>query len=352
MTVDDLAHGVGAWLRGEGPLGDVVISSRIRLARNLKEYHFLPKADEAQRKEIHRTLTERIAATRLGDDTFFVDIDESSDLDRQVLVERHLISQQHAASDGSRGVAISAEEGRALMINEEDHLRIQVLGSGLQLSKLWTEVDEIDNILEAEVEYAFDPRLGYLTACPTNVGTGIRVSVMLHLPGLSMIQQMQRLMRAAKDMRLAVRGLYGEGTEALGDFYQLSNQTTLGKTEAEIISDFEKTIVPKIVEFEHGARETLARDHASQLDDKVYRAYSVLGNARIMGTGESLTLLSHLRMGLFMGRFADLDLGTVNEMFLHSQPAHLQKISGSILEGTERGIARADYLRRRIASNN
>lgn len=352
MTVDDLTGKLGAWLQGDGPLGDVVISSRIRLARNLREYNFLPKADEAQRREIHRTLTERIAATRLGDDTFFVDIDESSDLDRQVLVERQLISRQHASSDGSRGVAISSEEVRALMINEEDHLRIQVLGSGLRLTALWTEISDIDDTLEAEVEFAFDQRLGYLTACPTNVGTGIRVSVMVHLPALSMSQQMERLMRAAKDMGLAVRGLYGEGTEALGDFYQLSNQTTLGKTESEIIEDFENTVVPKIVKFEQGAREALARDHASQLDDKLYRAYSALGSARIMSTGESLTLLSHLRMGLFMGRFSDLNLGTVNEMFLNSQPAHLQKLSGQTLEGTERGVARADYLRQRMASNN
>ncbi len=229
--IDELTEQTGEWLRGEGPLSGVVISSRIRLARNLKGYPFLSRADESQRRKINRELSECIAASPLGKDVFFVDFETTSELDRQVLVERHLVSRQHAEAEGARGVAVSSGERRALMVNEEDHLRIQVLRSGLQLEALWTEIRDIDAWLEKQVEYAYHERYGYLTACPTNVGTGLRVSVMLHLPALKLAKEIDRVFRAAHDMKLAVRGIYGEGTEAIGDFYQISNQISLGRSE-------------------------------------------------------------------------------------------------------------------------
>jgi protein arginine kinase len=351
-NLDELARGTGAWLRGAGPLSEVVISSRVRLARNLKGFRFLAKASESERREIYRTLADRISETELGQGCFLVDIDEAAPLDRQLLVERHLISRQHAEGEGSRGVAVSLSEERALMINEEDHLRIQVLGSGLRLEEQWVEINRIDDLLERDLEYAFDPQYGYLTACPTNLGTGIRVSVMLHLPALKMTQEIERTLRAARDLRLAVRGLYGEGTDAVGDFFQISNQTTLGKSEQEIVREFSLEIIPPIVEYELKARQTLATEQAHQLDDKVYRAVGILGNARSMSTEESLFLLSHVRMGVNMGRFRDLNLSVVNELFLQTQPAHLQKVYGASLDGEARSIVRADYLRRRIAGNN
>ncbi len=350
--LDDLVKTTGAWLRGAGPMSDVVISSRVRLARNLRGFPFLSRAGETERREIYRTLTDRISETDLGRNTVYVDMEETAALDRELLVERHLISRQQAEGEGSRGVALSLDEDRALMINEEDHLRIQVLASGLQLEKLWEEINRIDDVIEGGVEYAFDPRLGYLTACPTNVGTGIRVSVMLHLPAMKLTQEIERVLRAARDMKLAVRGLYGEGTEAIGDFFQISNQTTLGKSEQEVVREFSQDIIPQIVQFELRARETLASERAHQLDDKVYRAVGILGNARSMSTEESLFLLSHVRMGVNMGRYRNVDVNLLNELFLQTQPAHLQKLHGESLDGESRSVVRAEFFRRRLAGNN
>ena len=346
--IDDLTKQTGEWLRGEGPMSEVVISSRIRLARNLKGYPFLSRADESQRRRIYRELSECIAATPLGKDTFLAEFETVSELDRQVLVERHLVSRQHAEGKGARGVAVSTSERRALMVNEEDHLRIQVLRSGLQLEALWEEIREIDVWIENQLEYAFHQRYGYLTACPTNVGTGLRVSVMLHLPALKLAREIDKVFRAAHDMRLAVRGIYGEGTEAIGDFYQVSNQVTLGRTEEEIIDEFGKGIIPKMVEYELKVRSVMARERTHQLDDKVWRAYGLLENARAMSSEETLFLLSHVRMGVTMGRFKDIDVRTINQLLLQTQPAHLQKIHHETLTGEQRSITRAEFLRARL----
>lgn len=352
MTIDDLIKRTGEWLRGEGPYADVVISSRIRLARNIAGFPFLTKAGEDDRKRVFRMLSDCIAEIDMGDDSLIIDMESTQEIDRQILVERHLISKQHAEGEGTRGVAISDRERRALMINEEDHLRIQMMRSGLQLIELFEEINQLDNDIETHVEYAFDKRLGYLTACPTNVGTGIRVSVMLHLPALKMTSHIEQMFRAAKDMKLAVRGLYGEGTDAVGDFFQVSNQVTLGKTEEEIVDDFSTRIIPRFVEFELAARNTLLKERTNLLDDKVWRAFGTLENARALSSDETLYLLSHLRMGVNMGRCDKVNLPTVNEMFLRAQPAHLQKLSGRRLGGEERSIFRADYLRQALASQN
>lgn len=352
MTIDDLTRQTGEWLRGDGPYADIVISSRIRLARNIAGFPFLTKASDEDRKQVFRLLSDCISDIDLGDNALFVDIDEVQELDRQVLVERHLISRQHAESEGTRGVAVSGGEQRALMINEEDHLRVQVLRSGLQLTTLYEEVNQLDDAVERHVEYAFDKRLGYLTACPTNVGTGIRVSVMLHLPALKMTNQMEQMFRAVKDMKLAIRGLHGEGTDAIGDFFQVSNQITLGRAEDEIVDEFGTRIIPRLVEYETAARNALLKERANLLDDKIWRAYGTLENARALSSDETLFLLSHLRMGVNMGRCPKIDLATVNEMFIHAQPAHLQKLSGRSLGGEERSIARAEYLRDTLASRN
>jgi protein arginine kinase len=352
MSIDDLTGKTGEWLRGVGPMSDIVISSRIRLARNLADFPFLARASEDDRRRIFRTLTETFSAAGLDHNVYLLDMEELDEIDRQVLVERHLISRQHAEGEGCRAVAVSASETRSLMINEEDHLRIQVLRSGLQLEALWGEISEIDNLIEAQTDYAFDARLGYLTACPTNVGTGLRVSVMLHLPALKMTGEIEKVLRAAKDLRLAVRGLYGEGTDAIGDFYQVSNQITLGKSEEEVIEKFSQNVIPRIVEYERAARNALADERAVQLDDKVWRAFGILENARAMASDETLFFLSHVRMGVSMGRLQGIDVGTINELFLRIQPAHLQKMHGHALSGEERSIARANYLRSRLGNQN
>ncbi len=349
MNLDQLSTGTGEWLSNQGPDSDVVISSRIRLARNVAGYPFLSTTGDTERMELYRTLEEAVSDLIRDDEAFVVDVDDADEIDRQLMVERHLISRQHATGDGSRGVAIWNDERRAIMMNEEDHLRIQVLRSGLQLEHLWNDIDEFDNRLSKVLDFAYDQQLGFLTACPTNVGTGIRVSVMVHLPALKLTQELDRVIRAARDMRLAVRGMFGEGTDAAGDLYQISNQTTLGKSEAEVIEQFDQDIIPKVVDYERAARGSLTKRHLHQLDDRIFRAYGILANARTIGTEESLALLSHLRMGVHTERFNGIDFQTLSDLFLHVQPAHLQKTASRPLDGAARSIARSALLRERLS---
>lgn len=351
MKLTDLTTRAGEWLRGNGPMCEIVISSRIRLARNVSGYHFLTKCTRHQRTSLEHKVRDAVLSAAIAPKTLYVDLQEAPEIDRQLLVERHLISKPHAQAEGARGVAMSESESISIMVNEEDHLRLQVLRSGLQLEEAWEEINEIDNKLESSLDFAFHPRFGYLTACPTNVGTGIRVSVMLHLPALKLTGEIEKVFRAAKDMRLAVRGLYGEGTEATGDFYQISNQTTLGKTEEEIISDFKHVVIPRIIDYEHHARRTLLNDRTAALDDKVFRALGTLRCARLMTSEETLFLLSHLRMGINMGRVKEVDIRTVNELFQLTQPAHLQKLIGKKIDGDIRRAARAEFIRQRLNGN-
>ncbi|MCC7350116.1 MAG: protein arginine kinase [Phycisphaerales bacterium] len=348
MKLSDLTNRAGEWLRGSGPMSEIVISSRIRLARNVSGYSFLTRISRHERQALEKRVREVILDAQISPQTLYVDLESAPEIDRSLLVERHLISKPHATAEGARGVAIGEDESVSIMVNEEDHLRLQVLRSGLQLEEAWEQINEIDDKLESKLDFAFHPRFGYLTACPTNVGTGIRVSVMLHLPALKLTGEIEKVFRAAKEMRLAVRGLYGEGTEATGDFYQISNQTTLGKTEDEIISDFKHLVIPKIIDYEHHARRTLLNDRTVALDDKVCRSLGILRTARLMTSEEVLFLLSHLRMGINLGRVKEMDIRMVNELFLLTQPAHLQKLQGRKLEGDVRRAARADFIRQKL----
>jgi protein arginine kinase len=235
------------------------------------------------------------------------------------------------------------------MVNAEDHLRIQVMHSGLSLPEVWEAINGLDDRLEERLAYAFSPQLGYLTACPTNVGTGIRVGVMLHLPALVQTKQIEKFFRALQKINLAVRGLYGEGTQAFGDFYQISNQQTLGKSEPELIRNL-SDVVPQIIQYERAAREALVKERRQHLHDQVSRAYGVLKTAHTISSEETMHLLSSVRMGINLGLIDDLEIPTVNELFIHTQPAHLQKIQGSNLEVDERNIARASYLRSRLGN--
>lgn len=332
-------------------MSDIVISSRVRLARNVAGYPFLIKCTAHQRTALEAKVRATILASKVVPGLLYVDLENAPDLDRQLLVERHLISKQHKDAEGARGVAVGENETVSIMINEEDHLRLQVLRSGLQLEEAWQQINAIDDQLEAGLDFAFHPRFGYLTACPTNVGTGIRVSVMLHLPALKMTGEIEKVYRAARDLHLAVRGLYGEGTEATGDFYQISNQTTLGKSEDEIISEFRRVVIPKIVEYEQHARKTMLSERLVVLDDQVFRALGILRSARLLKSEETLFLLSHLRMGVNLGRVKDVDINKVNELFLLTRPAHLQKILGKRMDGDVRRAARADFIRARLNGN-
>jgi protein arginine kinase len=352
MKLSDLTSQAGEWLRGSGPMSEIVISSRIRLARNVAGFPFLTRCSKSARKSLEEKIRDTILESKFSSSkTFYVDLESAPDIDRQLLVERHLISRPHKDAQGARGVAIGENETLAIMVNEEDHLRIQVLRSGLQLEEAWEQINAVDDQLEASLDFAFSPRFGYLTACPTNVGTGIRVSVMLHLPALKLTSEIEKVFRAAKELRLAVRGLYGEGTEATGDFYQISNQSTLGKSEEEIIGDFKHVVIPKIIDYEHQARRALLSEQPLALDNKVWRALGLLRSARLIETEETLVALSHVRLGVNLKRVKDLDINKVNELFLLTQEAHLQKILGKKLEGSARQAARAEFIRDRLSAN-
>jgi len=351
VELDDLTHTSCEWLRGTGPEADIVISSRIRLARNLAQFPFLSRADDATRSEIEATLRPQVTAIRTPEPLSYFQVDRMDELDRRFLVERQLISREHCEGHGARGVGVSSGENVSLMVNEEDHLRIQVLRSGLALEECWDEANRIDDSLEEKVTYAFSEQLGYLTACPTNVGTGIRVSVMLHLPALVMTKEIQKVFQALQKIHLAVRGLYGEGSQAMGDFYQISNQVTLGKSETEIIREV-KDVIPQIIGYERKYREALVREKRRDLHDQVSRAYGILRTAQTISSEETMHLLSSVRMGINLGLIDDLEIPVVNELFIHTQPAHLQKLQHSELESGERNVARARYLRERLSGDN
>jgi protein arginine kinase len=349
--LDEVVRHAGEWLRGSGPLHEIVISTRIRLARNLRGFLFLSRASVEMRAEIAETVAVAARKAELLKEFIHIEVDKLDELDRQLLVERHLISREHADGTGARRVAFHPSEASAIMVNEEDHLRVQVLRSGLQIEQAWEHINAIDDVLEKNLDFEFHPQYGYLTACPTNVGTGIRVSVMLHLPALRLTNELEKVGQAARDMRLAVRGLYGEGTEALGDFFQVSNQITLGRSELEIIDDFRKVVIPKIVEYECAARDALLKNRPQALDDKVWRAIGALKSARVISSSEAMQHLSHVRMGLHVGRLSTPDLQTINELFLQVQPAHLQKLHGERLSGEQRSIERAAFIRARLSTN-
>jgi protein arginine kinase len=355
MDMEQLAKTSGEWLRGSGPQSDIVISSRIRLARNLADFPFIARATESDRDEVGNILRERVTtlheAGQFAGQLIYVDVRELEEVDRRFLVERQLISREHAEAEGARGVAIDPGERISVMINEEDHLRIQVLKSGLDLKAAWEQINELDDLVEARVTYAFSDRFGYLTACPTNVGTGIRVSVMLHLPALVITRQIDKVFRSLQKINLAVRGLYGEGSQAMGDFYQISNQITLGMSEEDLIKKV-ADVVPVLIDYERQARDFLIRESQETLHDRVSRAYGILRTAQTISSEETMHLLSSVRMGVNLGLINDLEIPTVNKLFIHTQPAHLQKITGMELDTSDRNIERASYLRRNLTSEH
>ncbi|MGD8500975.1 MAG: protein arginine kinase [Phycisphaerales bacterium] len=376
MKLTDISNDINEWFDGSGPLADIVISSRIRLARNLAGYKFLSRCSNTEKSEILKKLRDVMMSLDLGDKVFYVSVDKAPILSKHFLVERHLISRHHAFGKGPRGVVIAQREFFTAMINEEDHLRIQVLKAGCQLSQCAEQVDRIDDMIEQKVSFAFSPRYGYLTACPTNLGTGIRVSVMLHLPALKMTSQIEKFFNAAKDMSLAVRGLFGEGTEAASDLYQLSNQVTLGVSDSDIVSQFENKIIPEIVEYENAARSQLLCKQSDVLDDKISRAIALLQNAHLISSQEALFLLSHLRLGINMrehmgastpaidrlrtlcgadddaDKTRQLSIATINRLFMLTLPAHLQLNYGKPLDPTHRDALRAKIIRSALNQDN
>ena len=347
LCLEELARTGGRWLSGEGPESDIVVSTRIRLARNLVGYPFMSCADDDIRQQLVDSLRKTITNTKVGHDFQFIDVAALDELDTQLLVERQLISRELAQSEGPRGVIIGNGERVSIMLNEEDHVRMQLLDSGFSLQQCWEQINSLDDELEDQASFAFDESLGYLTACPTNVGTGIRISVMLHLPGLRITGEIQKVHQAAQKINLAVRGLYGEGSQAMGDFYQISNQMTLGCSEQHLLDNLAE-VVPNILGYERRVRDLLCRDNRANLDDQISRAMGILTSARTISSTETMRLLSLVRLGINLGMVTDVSIAVANELFLHTQPSHLQKLSGGPLETPERNEARATHIREKL----
>jgi protein arginine kinase len=331
----------------KGPHDRIVMSSRVRLARNIRDGAFPGWAKKPERIRVMEFIRPAVESLPEMKGAFSETMDNLTALDKQILVERHLISREHAAKNAGSGVVLNAEETFCVMINEEDHLRMQALRPGLQLRQAWMAIDRFDSELEKKLNYAFSNELGYLTACPTNLGTGIRVSAMLHLPGLVLAEQINPIIQSVNKLGLAVRGLYGEGTEALGNVFQVSNQMTLGETETAIVERLEK-VLAQIIEHEENARATLLEKKPKMIHNHIGRAYGILANAHSISSKETMNLLSLLRLGVEVGSFPGADGALVDELFILTQPAHLQKKHSEKLTAEERDLLRADMLRERL----
>jgi protein arginine kinase len=342
-----LGSPMSPWVREEGPAGDVVLSTRVRLARNLRGEAFPPRlGPEAAERVVGRV---EEAVRSLGRRYAFHRLAQLGPLDRQVLVEKHLISPQHARQ-ASGALALRDDEALSVMVLEEDHLRIQCLQAALQCEKAWTLADELDDALEKSLDYAFSPEWGYLVTSPTNLGTGMRASVMVHLPGLVLSNQAAQLFAALSKVGVVVRGLYGEGTAAAGNIFQVSNQTSLGQSEEDIVKNLE-AVARQVVDRERSARERVHREMRDRVEDRVARAYGILTNARLISSAEALALMSDLRLGIDLGVIGHLDRKVFDELIVMTRPGFLQKLSGGAARPAERDVRRAALIRQRIRSH-
>lgn len=335
--------------RRTGPADKIVISSRIRLARNLRGIPFPGWGKKPDRLKAAQEIRPAVESLPELQGCFSEAMDNLPSLDKQLLVERHLISREHAAKGAGSAMALNREETLCFMINEEDHIRMQALLPGLQLREVWDVINRVDSRLEKKLDFAFTHEWGYLTACPTNLGTGIRVSAMLHLPGLVHAEQINQIIQSVNKLGLAVRGLYGEGTEALGNIFQVSNQMTLGEGEEAIVERLSK-VLAQIIEHEENARLRLLEKKPKILLNHIGRAFGALANAHIITSKETMNLLSLLKLGVDLGLFPGVERAIVDELFLITQPAHLQKQFTGKLGADERDLRRADMLRARLAT--
>ncbi|WP_082235798.1 protein arginine kinase [Halobacillus massiliensis] len=340
---------ISPWMNQEGPDSDIVLSSRIRLARNLQKYPFPIIADEERLEEVLNIFKDGFAGKSFRDYENF-EVVQMSDLqptEKRVLVEKHLVSPHLIEQSKHSASLISQNEQVSIMINEEDHIRIQLYFPGFQLDRALEQASQLDDWLEEKVDYAFDENRGYLTACPTNVGTGMRASVMMHLPALTMTQQITRMTPAINQLGLVVRGIYGEGSEALGNLFQISNQITLGKSEEDIVEDLH-SVVRQLIDQERKARQTLMQRSGMQLEDRVFRSFGVLKHSRIIESKEAAKCLSDLRLGIDLGFIDNIPKTILNELMVLTQPGFLQQYAKESLTPSERDIRRASLIRERL----
>ncbi|MDQ0163542.1 protein arginine kinase [Bacillus alveayuensis] len=344
---------MSAWMSQEGPDSDIVLSSRIRLARNLEMFKFPTLFSNEEAKAVLDVFEKKFAGkTFKGIGNFeLIKMNDLQPIQKRVLVEKHLISPHLAEDSSYGGCLLSNNEEVSIMLNEEDHIRIQCLFPGFQLKEALNVANQLDDWIESEIDYAFDEQRGYLTSCPTNVGTGLRASVMMHLPALVITQQINRIIPAINQLGLVVRGIYGEGSEALGNIFQISNQITLGKSEEDIVDDL-ISVVRQLIEQERSAREALYKTNQIQLEDRVFRSLGTLSYSRIIQSKEAIQCLSDVRLGIDLGIIQNISRSILNELMILIQPGFLQQYSGGALRPDERDVRRAALIRERLQLEN
>ncbi len=349
MKLHDLVDHSAAWLDASGPYSDVIVSSRVRLARNLRTVPFTTQSTpDEEIGVVEAVLGAAQSSPHLRDGTYF-DVAAMTEDDRQLLVERRLISPALALRKGRGGVLVGPHERFSIMINEEDHLRFQALFAGFEPETAWSLVDSIDDDICGGLDIAFDEQMGYLTACPTNIGTGLRASTLIHLPGLVLVESIEEVLRGINQVGLTVRGFYGEGTEVVGSLFQVSNQVTLGTSESDILEMLAR-VVRQIIDYEYDARQTLLRDAEAQIEDKIGRAIGILTHAHVLSGQEFMNLTSAVRLGVGLGILKRPETKLLNELMVQTQPSHIQRRAGSPVESDERDQHRAELVRSRLAN--
>jgi len=341
---------VPAWLEATGEHSDIVLSSRIRLARNLKGYLFSSKISPEDEEQLRQEVLTLLEREKVLPDMIHLDLKNLRPYECAYLLEKHLISSDLLNRRNTGSIVIADKSQISMMINEEDHLRIQSIASGFDLESCWEKASKLESTIGSNLEYEFHPKFGYLTACPTNTGTGLRASVLIHLPGLVLTKEIQKVLRGITQIGLTFRGLYGEGSEVLGNFFQISNQVTIGKSEEELI-DHLKRITLQIIEHEKNARAILFKDAGQYIQDKVWRAYGILEHARTITGEEVMNLLSAVRLGVSMKLIKKLRVSTINRMLIYSQDAHLDVEAGRHLDTAERDINRSAVIRSYFSEN-
>ncbi|MFH1824103.1 MAG: protein arginine kinase [Candidatus Firestonebacteria bacterium] len=345
MFEDLVQHG-SYWLDNLGPNSDIVISSRIRLARNVEGLPFPQLMKDSDYVKLAESVKRAISKTTMLKDAKIINLNDVSELDRLILMERHTISFDQVVNNRKKGVVFNKDEQVSIMINEEDHLRMQIIQPGMRLLSCWNLIDKLDSEMEEDIIYTFSVDIGYLTACPTNVGTGLRSSTMVHLPGLTLSKDIGKVLHKISQLGLVVRGLYGEGIEIKTSFFQISNQVSLGYTEKEIISSIEK-ITKQVVEYEKKARESLFKNSRAKIEDSIWRSYGILKNVRSINFEEIVRLLSSLRLGV-ESNIVNINIKTINELLIITQPGHIQKLFGKNMSEEERDEKRAELVRNKL----
>lgn len=354
MTLDlaMLPDGGVPWMTASGPHADIVLSSRIRLARNVAGFNFSARERDGERLRVLAQVREALPRVPSLRGAVVIRLDELSMVDRQVLRERHLVSRELAGADGGEvrsASAVLVSDHAGVMVNEEDHLRLQAFRSGFDVPGALQAAIRVDRELGEQVPYAFHREFGFLTSCPTNTGTGLRASVLVHLPGLVLTQEIGKVLQGLQQMGLTHRGLYGEGSDVVGSFFQVSNQTTLGRSEEELADHLER-VVKRLVEQESAARKVLARDAGYIIEDKLWRAYGTLRHARNLGADEAMNLLSGVRLAVGLQLIGGLSIYTLNKLLVFGQTAHLSHAAGRALSESEAAVARARYVRGVLAN--